>query len=436
MKFSEMFDKKYLSRVAALVLVIALSVGVLFYVGYHFVEKMTPGLDLVDARIKTVSETITADAYIMRYETPLYSSSGGGSVVPEAHDGEHVKSGGLIAEVYSKSAPEVERRIDEIDEQIALFEKNKAEDRSVRSTDGVDEAIYDTIGSIRRNAEKGDYADALSLKTGLIVNIKKRAVLTGEITDYDAQIDKLRAEKEQLRAQLGSCLQTVYASGAGYFFSGCDGYADVFSADKIESLTYEDFAEMTASAEPDGRDAIGEIVSDFNWYIACEMPKTDAGSLDELGKCDVLFSYSGTTVRMTVERVIPQIPGDRAVVVLRSGKIAEGFDYTRMQPVEITARQYEGFEIPSSAVRVVDGCEGVYIMDEVTIRFRRINIIHESDGVVICTGDPEEKLTIVNENADSASGADTDGYEWIRQNDIVVVGGTELYSGKVVGGTR
>ena len=437
MKFSEMFDRKYLGRVAALVFGVAASVGVLFYVGYHFYEKFSPGLDLVDARITTVTDTIYADAYIMRSESPLYSTVGSGSVVPEQHDGAHVQTGGLIAEVYSQSSPDVERRIDEIDEQIALFEKNKAEDRSVQSTSGIESSIYDTLGSIRKSAESGNYADALSLRTGLLVNIKKRAILTGEITDYDAQIAKLKNEKENLRAGLGTCLQTVYAGGAGYYFSEYDGYGGQFSADLIDTLTYEDFIAMTLSAQPDTRQTFGVIVTDYSWYIACEMPKTDAGVLDEMGRCDVLFTYSGVTLRMDVERVIPQTPGERAVVILRSGKMPEGFDYTRMQPVEISARQYRGFEIPAAAVRVSNGYEGVYIMDEVTIRFRRINVIYESDGRVICTGDPTDDITVINENKPDEQqddGAEPAEYEWIRQNDVVVVGGTELYNGKVVGG--
>ena len=437
MKFSEMFDKKYLGRVAALVFGIAAAVGVLFYVGYHFMEKFSSGLELVDARITSVTDKIYADAYIMRSETPLFFGADGGSVVPEQRDGAHVKSGGLIAEVYSQSSPEVEKRIDEIDEQIALFEKNKAEDRSVQSTGGIESEIYSSLGSLRRDAESGNYADALSLRTGLLVNIKKRAILTGEITDYDAQIAKLKAEKETLRAQLGTCLQSVYAANAGYYYSEYDGYGSVFSADKIDSLTYDDFIEMAANAQPDTRPAIGIVVSDFNWYIACEMPKTSAGVLDDLGRCEVLFSYSGLTLTMNVERVISQTPGDRAIVILRSGKMPEGFDFTRMQPVEISARQYKGFELPASAVRVVDGYEGVYIMDEVTVRFRRINIIYESDGKVICTGDPTDDIIITNErDPEGSSDAEENQAEWIRQNDIVIVGGTQLYSGKLVGGSK
>lgn len=433
MKFSEMFDKKYLSRVALFVVMVAASVGVLFYVGFHFIERFSSNLELVDARLSTVTETISVDAYIMRDEKPIYSSVANGSIVPEQHAGSHVNAGGLIAEVYSNSSPDIERRIDEIDEQIALFEKNKAENRSVQSTAGIEKSIYSTIYSMRKSAESGNYADSLSLRTSLIVDIKKRAILTGEITDYDAQISKLERERESLRSQLGTCLQKIYADRSAYFFSDYDGYGDVFRADRIDSMTFADFEEMTSSVTQDSRSAIGILVSDYKWYIACLMTKAEAATLEELGRCDVSFPYSGTSMKMSVERIIPEMPGTRAVAILCSGKIPEGFDYTRMQPVEISARQYTGFELPAAAVRVVDGHEGVYVMDEVTIAFRRINIIREKSGTVICTGEPTDDIVIINEKDDSPAAAENQEYEWIKQNDVVVVGGTGLYAGKVIG---
>ena len=108
----------------------------------------------------------------------------------------------------------------------------------------------------------------------------------------------------------------------------------------------------------------------------------------------------------------------------------ENFDYTRMQPVEISAVEYTGFEVPIEAVRVVNGFEGVYILDEVTVEFRRINIIYEGDGYVICTGDPDDKIPVTDETEVDVN---DELYPWIEQNDIIVVSGTELYSGKVVG---
>ena len=435
MKITEMFDRKYLGRVAAFVFGITAAVALLIYAGSHFLKRFSNGLELTDARLTTVTDTVSADAFIMRSETPVYSTSAGGSVVPEVHDGTHISLGGIIARVYSDSDPEAEERLDEIDGQIALFEKNAAEERSVNSTVGVDREIYDTLGSMRFDAERGDYADVLSMRTNMLIGIKKREIMTGEITDYAAQIKKLGEEKARLTARLGKCLETVSAAATGYYFSSCDGYGDVFSADRIDTITFGDFEKMI-SAEPESTaGVVGTLVTDFNWYIACMMKKTEAGVLDSMGRCDVRFTYSGVTITMNVRRVIPENGGERAVVILRSGKIPTGFDYTRTQPVEISCRTYTGFKLPKSAVRVVDGYEGVYILDEVTIEFRRINIIYDDGVDVICTGESTgDDIVIINENnADAETDGEKKEYPFIRQNDIVVVSGTDLHSGKVMG---
>ena len=55
------------------------------------------------------------------------------------------------------------------------------------------------------------------------------------------------------------------------------------------------------------------------------------------------------------------------------------------------------------------------------MEFRRVNIVYRNDGYVICTG-----------NEGSSGGTDDEIYPWIKQNDIIVVSGKDLYSGKLI----
>ncbi len=445
MKAKGTFDKRYLLRVGLYVLAAVLAFGIIVYVAYHLIGRFSPGLELVDAVPTTVSKTVTVDAYIMRSEKAVYASNvSSGSVAPTVHDGAHVSLYGKIADVYSTSSPDTETRLNELDEQIALLEKNQSEDRSVQSTAGIDADIYSEVFTIRSHCEDGEYADALTLRTKLLVSIKKRAILTGEITDYSSHIAMLEQEKASLRAELGDCLESVYAASAGYYFSGSDGYEKIFSADKIDSMTFDDFMKMT-EAEPEAENGlcVGTIVDNYKWYIACVMNKSDAAGLENMNTCSVMFSYSGEQLSMELYRIIPETPGERAIVVLSCGKMPVNFDYTRMQPVEIVTAEYTGYEIPASAVRVVGGFEGVYVKDEVTIKFRRIYIVYENDGTLICTGKPDSMKYEMND--DGTYKLDENGmkieitdpndevYPWIAQNDIVVVSGTELYTGKIIG---
>ena len=154
-KFFDRFDKEYLGRVAVYVISCILAFGVIFYIGYHLVGKLSPGLELVDATLTTVTREISADAYIMRDEEPLYASTSAGSVVSAVRDGERVSIYSKVADIYSHSSPEIENRLLEIDEQIELLEKNKADNRSVQSTAGIDSKIFEEVFEIRRLAEDG-----------------------------------------------------------------------------------------------------------------------------------------------------------------------------------------------------------------------------------------------------------------------------------------
>ena len=79
--------------------------------------------------------------------------------------------------------------------------------------------------------------------------------------------------------------------------------------------------------------------------------------------------------------------------------------------------EYRGFSVPLSAVRMLDGYEGVYVLDEVTVVFRRIEIVYEGDGYYICVEGEEDE--------DSP-------YGWLRMNDVIITEGTGLEVGKVI----
>ncbi len=437
------FDRNYLSRVGLYVFGIFLAAAMVFYVGYHVIGRFAPGLELVDAVPKTITKTIRADAYIMRDEEPLYAADiSSGSIAPAVRDGERVSIYSNIVDIYAQASPDIENRLEEIDEQIAILKKNQEQDRSVQSASGLDSQIYDEFFTIRSHCSDGDYAEALSLRTPLLVEIKKRAILTGEVTDYNSQIRLLEEERASLRAQLGTQLKSVYSSSAGWYFSEYDGYGGVFSSDRIDSMTFEDFTVMT-EAEPEFAAGLnlGAMVHDYRWYIACRMSKTDAAGMTDMYSCSVLFTYSGESLEMKLHRIIQETPGDESVVILRCEKMPDNFDYTRMQPVEISTVEYTGYEVPIGALRVVDGYEGVYILDEVTVEFRQVHIIYRGDDFVICTGNPnpdqaaeeteETEPPETDENGEILKSEPKEPY-WIRKNDIIIVSGTGLESGKVI----
>lgn len=426
MKPGELFDKSYINKWLLSVLSGVLAVGAVIYLSYHVYDNFSPGLTLADAVITTQTEEISAYAYIMRDEVPIYSSVSSGSVAPALNDGARVSMGAKIADVYSVSSPDAESRMSELEKQLSLLTSHESS-ASVVSTAGIENEIYEELFTLRKHCDSGSYSDAISLRTSILVNVTKKLIRSEQL-DSASQTARLEAEKASLRSRLGSCLDTVYSGSTGYYFSGYDGYGRIFSSDKVDSLTFDEFMSLTESepeASENGRICVGSLVTDFAWYIACVLDKSDAASLSSLPYCRLSFTYSDTELETTLYRIIPENPGKRAVAVFRCGKMPAGFDYTRTQPVKISSVEYKGYKLPAQALRVLDGYEGVYILDEVTVRFRRVNVIYrdESGSYIICTG----------KSADAESEPEDDIYPYIKTNDIVVVSGKELYTGKVVG---
>lgn len=424
MRFFDIFNKQYLKRTLVTLCSAALALGIIFYISYHLTDSFDTPLGLQNAVYVDESKTIHADGYIFRSEKVLYAgTTAEGSVTPAVSDGQRLARYDRAADIYEGTSPDVLARIAEIDSQLALLEKSAAEDVSQVNTSGLDAAIFQNVQDIRAQVENGAVGDAVTMRTNFLVNIKKREILGGSVTDYSTQIALLREEKNSMKSQLGACLETFYTPQSGYYFSpaSVDGYETIFEADALADMTYEEFMTLTASEpEPASRytQCVGKLVTDFRWYLACPMSKTEAAELEDGYSYTITFPYNGNkTLRLRLETVIPELPGSGAVAVFVCENIPDGFDYTRMQPVQVATAEYRGFSVPLSAVRILDGYEGVYVLDEVTVVFKRIEIVHEGDGYYICVEGEEDE--------DSP-------YGWLRMNDVIITEGTGLEVGKVI----
>lgn len=436
-KFTDVFDKNYLMKALTAFLTAIFALCMIFYISYHIADRFETDLTLLNAAEKTVVRDIRADAYLFRDETVLYTSGrydgGVAAVIP---DGRRISVSERVADVYDHTSPDVKKRIAEIDRQILLLEQSRMENVSVQNTAALDSDIFKNIEAICKNSRSGLYGEALAYRAELLVSIKKKEILTGEVKDIEEQIRLLQSEKSALTAELGTRLESVYSPIAGYYYANVDGFEGILNPKALEGLTYDGFYELVGR-EPEGipASAAGKIAVDFRWYIACPMSKSDSAYFEENIYYTVRFPYTNTALNMRLHSVIGEPGGSEAVAVFECTTLPDDFDYTRMQPVLICATDYTGFEIPVSAIRMVDGMEGVYVLDEVTVEFRRVNIIYEYDGYYLCVGDtadPKEKPRDEPEE-EGPEGEEEKNYPWIKRNDIIITEGKNLHIGKVVG---
>ncbi len=435
------FDKEYLAKIGLYVAVTILAIGAIIYIGFHISGTMKEQISVMYARSETVSESVSGQAFIIRDEHPI-DEMVTGHLSPVVSDGAKVIVGQRVADVYSAASVQTQAKINLIEDQIAFYQKCIDNHLSVGDSSAVSKQLASDVLSLRRQSVNGDFKGAMSLKSSIALDIRRLGVLTGKVTDFTDRIASLTAERNSLRAEMGQVTGTIYAPSSGYYFSYTDGYESVFSSADIDSVTYSDIIQMIDEAaakkdtDPEKRSA-GKIVGSFKWYVACKMSATDTAYYSEKKYYDmVLKNNASTPVSMKLDRVLTN--GTDAVALFECSVMPEGFDYSRSQSYEVVHNKVEGYKIPISAVRIHDGLEGVFILDEVTVKFRRISVIDSENGYVLCRlasdvpaeeGGEAPSDDLEAETTAPETGTDEPYYPYLQENDIVIKVGTGLHVG-------
>lgn len=420
-------DTEYLKKVGIFALSVLLSCAVLFYFGYHIWHSFTREIETEAAVGVSYEETIKSEGYIFRTETVLESSGGAKSLVPTADEGEHIRKSGEVAKLYSGFSPDTVARIEELEEQIELLGRYKnTQGASLKDSANIDREIYSVLSDIRGLSDKGMAGGAVALRQSLLASVGERAMLTGGIGNLEGEISALESEKKDLVSQLGSLAGTVYTPVSGYYYSQTDGFENVFRPELLEDISLK---ELRALLEKEGEapGGAGKTVTKSLWYLVCPVDVSEKNTYKAGGACSVKFRNTEITVDMDVEQVLYDDSG--AMVILSTNKMPTGFDFFRTQEVELVKTEYTGLRVPVSAVRLINGETGVYILDVSVVAFRRVEILYNADNSYYIVKMPETAVTEEEEETQE----ETEYIPDLRLHDSIIVEGKGLYEGRVIG---
>jgi len=457
----ENYDKDYLKKVFLRVAGTVLGLLMIAYIGYQIWHKVTSNVKCIPAAPYTYTVKSTGEGYVFRSETVI-ESPGAGAVVSGVSSGAKVSAYSEVASLYSNGSAEIEQKLADIDEQIALLSvSSDTENLTNRDVSKLDSETYALITDMRRCAEQGRYAEAASHKLNLITKVNRRNAAAGTGGDLAEKIAELERERASLTAGLGTLISVVKTPCSGWYYPDTDGYENIFSAENAAAMTYDDFkALVSENAADTSRDA-GKTVTSPVWYFACELPKSSLDAKVPGEEYTIFFPHNrGAKIVMTLDKICPG--GDTGVALFRTDKTPEGFDFARMQSYELLENEYTGFKVPKSAVRVIDGQMGVYVLTGEVVHFRKIEVMTEYESNYIVVMDHEEKVEEAPaENADNdgvaqspewspddtaqakdtgdAAGTETQAeqdapkeYRWLEVNENIIVSGKGLSDGRVI----
>ncbi len=416
-------DTAYLKKVAVTLVFVAISLFFIFYIGYHIYNGFSTDITTVIAEKNTYRTSLTADGFIFRDETCL-TSQYSGTVNYTVKDGEKVAVGTPVVQSFADgSGYSAGIEISEIEKTISLLESCIRETGTDGDISAISRKISDSYLLILSRLEEGKVDFALSSTDDLLSGLTKKDIITGDAVGLEKTMQNLQARKSSLTSSISGRYETVISENSGYFFCDTDGFEDQFTPDKILNASVSEIFDLIENNKKpaDSKNSVGKIVSGYRWNIAIPLeskPEQDfaLGLTYEV----VMPGNFNMVLKMRLDKIVTERSSERTVLIFSCGELPENFNYKRSQVVTVRTGETEGFRIPSTALRVLDGIKGVYTLDGSTVRFKRIHIIQDdTDGYYVASC----------EDVTDAPGADKYGY--LKLYDSIIVSGKDMEHGMV-----
>lgn len=381
------------------------------------------------------SESISADALIIREETLISNSVSDGVEYYMVNDGDKVAVGTAVAKVFADETDALfYNKVQEIDEKIAVLESLNTPYDNVSTDSAVDAQIYLNIKSLLSSVNDCNFKDRDSAAESLVYSINQRQRIVGTVTDFNSQIQILQQEKAKYSDAGSSYITEIKAPKAGYFVAGIDGYENVYDYDSVTELTVDDLSKAYMP-EAISENAVGKIVSGLDWYIVCKLSADEALSLSHSESYPKIIFSSATDEPVPVDLVALNQTSKQseAVAVFKCNYMNSTLSSLRNESVQIIINSFEGVRLSKDAlhddyVEVVDSegeptgetarVQGVYILHGSELMFREVSVIFAGSDFVIVDINPDSAILKSDET--------------IIINDEVVIEGDNLYDGKII----
>ena len=407
-------------RLAAL----GLAVLLIGYAGYQLFRYLYSPYKTERAYEYTVSDSVEAEGIFVRTEEALPALVQEDGVLGyTVRDGEKVIDTTVIANQYpSASQAQDLVEAEALQEEIALLERvQAASDVAYTNTETLNSQLNASVGQLVDVIHSGDATQAADLRGTLLEQICRRQLSVGEELDLAPRIEYLAQEQEQLAASASEGSREITAGTDGYFCRTSDGLESYYNPDNLREMTPAQLEKAIQTGEtPPGGGNVGKIVTGHSWYVGMVLPREQAEKF-RVGTTVYLDmpSHNLRELPMTVDTVNlseeETAPDDEpTVVVLEGNYISEGTLSARSGQIVINFTQYTGLRVSDSALRTVDGQQGVYIITGYNIQFRPVNVIYSGDGFKLCA------LPAVDDN------------RTLQPFDEVIVEGIDLYDGKPI----
>ena len=397
----------FTGKITSFVLVLFLMV----YAGYQAYRYLYSPYKTEVAYEFEVFDTIKIHGLVLR-EEQVIPAAVTGTLAYQVEDAEKVTADTVIANLYDD--PEQARiyhQLEQKDREISLLEEiQDPGSRVFTNTEMLTGQIIELAGTLVDAVALGNAERAYDIREQLFIDINKKQLAVKIVDSFESRIEELNLEKAALsRSYLGKA-RSLYAPDQGYFSRYNDGQEDYYTLDRLSQLTAAEIINATDTQPVSG--ALGKLVTTHNWYYVAVVDPIEA---EKFVPGLTVYATFATQNLYDIPMVVSNVreDGGQSIVTLKSDFVSPGVLALRTATAQINFKRYKGLRVSDSAIRVVDGVTGVYVMTGYDIRFRPVEIIYNGPGYKLCRT--------------SYTGSET-----LNLFDQVIVKGTDLYDRKLI----
>lgn len=344
------------------------------------------------ARLYELVDTVKFDGVFVRDERTVEHSYDG-VLQYEQEDGSRLAKNSVIASVYaSDSDINICRRIDKLKEKIKTLEDaQKLAGTDGSQTEAFNNLITELHSEIITAISDNDYKKAAQLKYELLGLQSKRDIAKGKNEGYEAIINDLKRNVEELTARISKTPHEIVAGETGYFVSSIDGYESLFSIETAHRITPSQVREVIETPEISGENGnvIGKMIDGYKWRLVTVMDDHDAAYLSTGQSVRLFYSGDGSTLVVTVEH-IRKYDDEGTIIVFSGDTINEELASSRTGRFELVVSRYSGIRISSNAIRFNEnGEKGVYVFQGNLGYFKTVEELYTGEDFVIIKYKPD-----------------------------------------------
>lgn len=419
--------------------ILVLLIALFIYVAVQLTQGLSTHVSTQRTQLVTESQYVFLEGHVIKNEEMIKSDAD--VVHYTVGDGEKVGVGQVYAVLYTGTGlsdsqkRSTQKRLYELSLSISVLESGL--ESGLLDPGNIKTKLADAYYSYTNYLQNGDLYSASDAGDSLLASLIDYSSATGGEVGAKETLDALKAERDSILAGIGGRRTELVSDTSFIFYHSADGFEGDSNAEvRLNSqdptnLTIDELDKRISSKPASTKSVIGKKTYAAKWYFAVPvdnanhetLKKSRGGALEGATLPVTIQGSTERTVNMRVEKVLEdEIDPNRTYLLLSSFDTGVIYGLDRDQRIKIEVESYTGYRVPAEAIHNAKGSYGeVYVLVGSVVELRRVTIMIHGDG-----------YCIVYRNEDDQEEGLGGELPYLKENDMIVTSGNDLYDGKLL----